>query len=207
MPLPAGRKLELKPGKDGVWEAVFMVAFGTVDGPYPIEIYAVDKSGLTRQSTYTITIDNSLPLMEIKHTAQADGKYMLEIKPLLNAVAIDYYVGANSVKLSRTQKGRWAAVVPAGDGTIRAIDESGYRVEQHLSLPVIPVLVDSKAISAGSDAWETVTAVTNAVVNPESAGTETGAIKYSLYLWAAAVIALVIAAAVTIQARLRSREK
>ncbi|WP_418792539.1 MSCRAMM family protein [Phosphitispora sp. TUW77] len=200
--LPDGRKLDLKQGKDGVWKVSFMVAFETADGPYPIEVYAVDKSGLTRQNTYTITIDNSLPLMEIKKTAQTDGNYLLEIKPLFNAVAIDYSVGGNSVKLSRTQKGRWSAVVPAGDGSIKAIDESGYQVDQALLLPVIPAAA-IEAVSAESS--ETLTAVKNTVVNPETV--ENAAIKNSLYLWAAAIVALLLAAAVAIPVRLRSKAK
>ncbi len=201
--LPDGRRLELKQDKKGFWTVSFMVAFGTDDGPYPIEVYAVDKFGVTRQSTYTITIDNSLPLMEIKKSAQTNGTYMLEIKPLFNAVAIDYSVGPKTVKLSRAQRGWWSAVVPAGDGSIRAIDESGYQVNQSLSLTVIPVEVQT----AMSDAWKTVTIVKTAVVNPESAGTETGTINYSLYLWAAAIVALVLVAAIAIPGRVRSKVK
>nr|WP_269438234.1 SdrD B-like domain-containing protein [Phosphitispora fastidiosa] len=203
--LPDGRRLELKQDKNGDWKVSFYVAFETADGPYPIEVYAVDKFGAARQSIYTITIDNSLPVMKMQKAAQADGSYVLEIKPLFNAVAIDYSVGDKTLKLSRTQKGWWSAVVPAGDGIIKVIDESGYVVNQSLSLPVIPIALQSKV--AGSDAWETIAAVKSAVVNPESAGTEAGTINYSLYLWAAAVVALILAAAAAVQGILRSKVK
>jgi len=201
--LPDGRKLYLKETETGVWKVSFLVPFGTPDGPYNIQVYVVGAGGEVWQSNYGITIDNSLPLMKIKELAQEDGTYRLEIQPLFNAVSMKYSVpGHGDTEFTRNRGSAWwTAVVPAGEGTVIAIDESGYEVIQPMSLAIVkpavePVETQAQAVPAIGEAVRELAATRN------GKGAANG--NYGPY---AVIAALMVVAGVLFARRIKLRTK
>jgi len=198
--LPDGRKLNLKQGEPGIWKVSFLVPFGTPDGPYNIQVYVAGANGETWQCSYKITIDNSLPLMKINPSAQADCTYMLKIKPLFNAVSIRYSVpGHGDTLLTRTPGSSWwTAAVPAGDGVITAVDESGYEVVKSMFLTILKPVGEPPVV-------QVVPALSQAAheMNANQESTEAANGNYGLYV---VIAALIVAAGVLVTRRIKFRD-
>ncbi len=132
--LPDGRKLVLKEVKPGFWKNSFMVPFGTPDGPYDIRVIAVNAAGVESEANYSITVDNSLPLMQVDQEARDNGTYLLQVRPMFNAGKIYFeYAGGQPVEFIK-KGGLWAAEVPDVSGQVVGVDESGYIVRYDVSL-------------------------------------------------------------------------
>ncbi|WP_418790609.1 Ig-like domain-containing protein [Phosphitispora sp. TUW77] len=167
--LPDGRKLELKEVKPGYWKKSFMVPFGTPDGSYLIRVIAVNSAGMEKKANYTITIDNSLPLMQVSRKEQDNRTYLLNVKPMFNATKI-YYEYSGGLPIELIKEGEfWTAEVPDVSGQVVGVDESGYIVRLDVSLAKIAgnavEMAHSILNSTGTDL-----ALTSAAVSDEVTG-------------------------------------
>ena len=172
--LPDGRKLELEEVKPGYWKKSFLIPFGTPDGSYRIRVIAVDSAGVEREANYGITIDNTLPLIKVSQQAQDNGTYLLEAKPMFNALRI-YYVYAGGEPVQFIAKGGiWTAEVPDVSGQVIGVDESGYVVR--LDVPLAELTVETAGAAQSGLGWiGPDLAFRSAAVNGEVTGSGTGA--------------------------------